>query len=81
KELFDNGAYTVAQNEESCVVFGMPMKAIQAGAVKDIVHLDEIADYIIDFSKGRRSFSSYIFRVLVFVFRSSEILLSGKMFF
>ena len=54
KELFDNGAYTVAQNEESCVVFGMPMKAIQSGAVKDIVHLDQIADYIIDFSKGRR---------------------------
>ena len=54
KELFDNGAYTVAQNEESCVVFGMPMKAIQAGAVKDIIHLDEIADYIIDFSKGKK---------------------------
>ncbi|EFU69236.1 chemotaxis response regulator protein-glutamate methylesterase [Aliarcobacter butzleri] len=53
KELFDNGAYTIAQNEASCVVFGMPMKAIQAGAVKDIVHLDEIADYIIDFSKGK----------------------------
>lgn len=54
KELHDNGAYTVAQNEESCVVFGMPMKAIQAGAVKDVIHLDEIADYIIEFSKGRR---------------------------
>ncbi|MDD3056135.1 MAG: chemotaxis response regulator protein-glutamate methylesterase [Aliarcobacter sp.] len=54
KELFNNGAYTVAQNEESCVVFGMPMKAIQAGAVKDIIHLDEIADYIIEFSKGKK---------------------------
>jgi len=54
KELFDNGAYTIAQNEASCVVFGMPMKAIQAGAVKDIVHLDEIANYIVDFSKGKR---------------------------
>lgn len=54
KELHDNGAYTVAQNEESCVVFGMPMKAIQAGAVKDIVHLDEIAEYIIDFSRGKK---------------------------
>ena len=42
------------QNEESCVVFGMPMKAIQAGAVKDIIHLDQIADYIIDFAKGKR---------------------------
>ncbi len=54
KELYDNGAYTIAQNEESCVVFGMPAKAIQAGAVKDIVHLDEIAEYIIDFAKNKR---------------------------
>lgn len=54
KELYDNGAYTIAQNEESCVVFGMPAKAIQAGGVKDIVHLDEIAQYIIEFSKGKR---------------------------
>ncbi len=54
KELHDNGAYTIAQNEKSCVVFGMPAKAIEAGAVKDIVHLDDIASYIIDFSKGKR---------------------------
>ncbi|MFX4236669.1 chemotaxis protein CheB, partial [Aliarcobacter butzleri] len=53
QELFDNGAYTIAQNEAGCVVLGMPMKAIQAGAVKDIDHLDEIADYIIDFSKEK----------------------------
>ncbi len=52
KEMFDNGAYTIAQNEESCVVFGMPKKAIEVGAVKDIVHLDEIAQYIVDFSKN-----------------------------
>jgi two-component system chemotaxis response regulator CheB len=54
KELFDNGAYTVAQNEESCIVFGMPMKAIAAGAVKDIIHLDDIASYMIEFSRGKR---------------------------
>ncbi|MGA1931487.1 protein-glutamate methylesterase/protein-glutamine glutaminase [Arcobacter sp. YIC-464] len=54
KDMFDNGAYTVAQNKESCVVFGMPMKAIQAGAVKDIIHLNEIAQYIVEFSKGKR---------------------------
>lgn len=52
KDLYDNGAYTVAQNKESCVVFGMPAQAIKIGAVKDICHLNEIADYIIDFSKG-----------------------------
>lgn len=54
KELYDNNAYTVAQNEESCVVFGMPAKAIEAGAVKDIVHLNDIAQYIIDYSKNKR---------------------------
>jgi two-component system chemotaxis response regulator CheB len=52
KEMYDNGAYTIAQNEESCVVFGMPKKAIEIGAIKDIVHLDDIAQYIIDFSKN-----------------------------
>ncbi len=54
KELYDNGAYTIAQNEESCVVFGMPAKAIEAGAIKDIVHLDEIANYIKEFAKNKR---------------------------
>ncbi|AXX92451.1 chemotaxis response regulator protein-glutamate methylesterase [Malaciobacter molluscorum LMG 25693] len=54
KELHDNGAYTVAQNKETCVVFGMPAKAIEANAVKDIVPLEEIADYIVDFSKNKR---------------------------
>ena len=54
KNLYDNGAYTVAQNEESCVVFGMPAQAIKAGAVKDVCHLDDIAQYIIDFSNGKR---------------------------
>lgn len=54
KELHDNGAYTVAQNEESCVVFGMPAKAIKKGAVKDIVHLNDISKHIIEFSSGKR---------------------------
>ncbi|PLY05382.1 MAG: chemotaxis response regulator protein-glutamate methylesterase [Arcobacter sp.] len=54
KELFDNGAYTIAQNEESCVVFGMPAKAIANGAIKDIVHLDDISKYIIEFSNNKR---------------------------
>ena len=53
---FDNRTYSVAQNEESCVVFGMPDKAIKAGAVKDIVHLNDIANYIVDFSKGKRRY-------------------------
>ncbi|QOG11378.1 chemotaxis-specific protein-glutamate methyltransferase CheB [Arcobacter sp. FWKO B] len=54
KELYDNGAYTVAQNEESCIVFGMPAKAIEAGAVKDICHLNDISRYIIEFASNKR---------------------------
>jgi len=54
KELYDNGAYTVAQDEATCVVFGMPKVAIEIGAVKDICPLDKIAQYIIEFSKNRR---------------------------
>ena len=54
KDLFDNGAYTVAQNEQSCVVYGMPKKAVEIGAIKDIVHLDEIPKYIIDYSNGKK---------------------------
>ncbi|MBI3873578.1 MAG: chemotaxis-specific protein-glutamate methyltransferase CheB, partial [Arcobacter sp.] len=54
KELFINGAYTVAQDEKSCVVFGMPKQAIEAGAVKDICSLDDIARYIVEFSNGKR---------------------------
>lgn len=29
KEMHEQGAFTVAQNEESCVVFGMPKEAIK----------------------------------------------------
>jgi two-component system chemotaxis response regulator CheB len=51
KELFDNGAYTVAQSEATCVVFGMPDKAIKAGAVREVADLDDIASKIIHYAK------------------------------
>ncbi len=54
KELFKNRAYCIAQNEESCVVYGMPKKAVEAGAVKEEVHLNDIASYIVDFAAGKR---------------------------
>jgi two-component system chemotaxis response regulator CheB len=54
KELFNNSAYTVAQDEKSCVVFGMPKQAIKAGAIKDICSLTQIAQYIMEFSSGKR---------------------------
>jgi two-component system chemotaxis response regulator CheB len=53
KEMFDNGAYTVAQSERTCVVYGMPAKAVEAGAVKKIVDLQDIASEIINFSERK----------------------------
>jgi len=40
------GAKTIAQNEKSCVVFGMPKEAIKLGAAEKIVDLSEIAGLI-----------------------------------
>ncbi len=54
KNLFDNKAYCLAQNEESCVVYGMPKKAVEAGAINESCHLNEIASYIVAFAKGQK---------------------------
>ena len=43
KALHDRGARTIAQDETSCVVFGMPMEAIKLGAVDDVLPLGEMA--------------------------------------
>ncbi len=37
------GARTIAQDEASCVVFGMPREAIRMGAVDRVLPLDRIA--------------------------------------
>lgn len=45
----NEGAYTIAQDEKSCVVFGMPKEAIEMGAAKKIVSLNHIVDDIIQY--------------------------------
>lgn len=40
--MHQNGAKTIAQSEETCVVFGMPKEAIKLGAVDKIIDLEEI---------------------------------------
>lgn len=37
-----SGGYTIAESEETCVVFGMPKAAIDAGAITEIVDLHDI---------------------------------------
>ena len=49
KTMHDAGARTIAQNEETCVVFGMPKEAIKLGAVDDILPLESMARAILAF--------------------------------
>ncbi len=49
KLLHDHGARTIAQNEQTCVVFGMPKEAIALGGVDEVLPLDRMADAILDF--------------------------------
>jgi two-component system chemotaxis response regulator CheB len=47
------GAYTIAQDEASCVVFGMPKEAIKLGGVDKILPLAEIPAAIVAYVCGR----------------------------
>jgi two-component system, chemotaxis family, protein-glutamate methylesterase/glutaminase len=51
KLMHDNGARTVAQNEETSVVFGMPMEAIKLNAADDVLPLNQVAGAILKFDK------------------------------
>jgi two-component system chemotaxis response regulator CheB len=42
------GARTFAQDEQSCVVFGMPKEAIRLGAVEKVVSIDQMSHRILD---------------------------------
>ena len=52
KEMRDAGASTIAEAEETCVVFGMPKEAIQRGAVENVLPLHDIAAGIMNWSRA-----------------------------
>ena len=51
-EMREAGALTIAQNEATCVVFGMPREAIRRGAAKYVTALDRIAGAIMAWVAG-----------------------------
>jgi two-component system chemotaxis response regulator CheB len=53
KEMHDMGARTVGQDEDSCVVYGMPKEALKLGAVDKELALGRIAHEIVAYG-GRR---------------------------
>ncbi len=58
KVLRDAGSWNVAQDEASCVVFGMPKEAIAAGAVHEVLPLARIAPRLLERLRGAGSVSN-----------------------
>lgn len=53
KEMSDNGAYCIAQDEATSVVFGMPQEAIKHGGVNKVMPLQNLAGEVIRFCSVR----------------------------
>jgi two-component system chemotaxis response regulator CheB len=51
-EMHQAGAVTVAQDEASCVVFGMPGEAIKLGGVDKVVPLTQIAPVVLNLCRS-----------------------------
>jgi two-component system, chemotaxis family, protein-glutamate methylesterase/glutaminase len=48
----ERGATTIAQDEKTCVVFGMPRAAIECGGAQQVLPLDQIANAIVNASRS-----------------------------
>ena len=55
REMKQAGAYNIAQDEATCVVFGMPREAIALGSVDETLAIDRIAPRIIALLNAARS--------------------------
>jgi two-component system, chemotaxis family, protein-glutamate methylesterase/glutaminase len=53
KQLKQAGGRILAQNEETCVVFGMPKSAIEAGIVDAVLPLESFSDQIVRLVKAK----------------------------
>jgi two-component system chemotaxis response regulator CheB len=52
-EMHQAGAHTIAQDEESCVVFGMPKEAIALGGVSEVLPLQSIAKRALEYASDK----------------------------
>lgn len=52
KVLKERGGYVLAQNEQSCVVYGMPKAVVDAGLADQVLDIDHMADALITAVKG-----------------------------
>ena len=52
-EMKEANAYTIAQDEKSCVVFGMPKEAIKLGCVDKVLPLTDISSHVMAIVKHK----------------------------
>ncbi len=53
-EMKNAGSYNIAQDEESCVVYGMPKMAVQSGGIDRTVPLKDIASHLVEIMNARK---------------------------
>jgi len=53
-KLHDTGAYTIGQDKDSCVVYGMPMEAFKLGGISKQFPVNQIGDEIIRYLNTRK---------------------------
>jgi two-component system chemotaxis response regulator CheB len=49
-KMRESGSHTVAQDEDSCVVYGMPREAVALGGAEAVLSLDKIPSAILQYS-------------------------------
>jgi two-component system chemotaxis response regulator CheB len=47
RAIRESGGRALAESEETCVIYGMPKAAVEAGVVDDVIPLDRMADEIL----------------------------------
>lgn len=57
----EQGAHTIAQDEASCVVYGMPKEAVKLDAVEIVVPLDRVAHTIVSVLTAKKAKSAATF--------------------
>jgi len=45
--MADAGARTIAQSEDTCVIYGMPKRAVETGRIDEVCDLDDVAGAIV----------------------------------
>jgi len=59
KKIRDAGGHTIAESEDSAVVYGMPRAAVQKDAVVEVIHLDKIGPRLVELSRTATGLKNY----------------------